>query len=81
MLGIHEELKTGGEWLAAARRWMQSNIREGDTLYWSSAKLVEVPFCDLESFALHVATAAVAEDRRKHAARKLEHPQANAEHA
>jgi len=59
------ELKSGGEWLGAARSWMQSNIHRGDTLCWGSGEPVQLPFCKLEEFALHVAAAAVAEDRRK----------------
>ena len=66
MIDIHEELKHGGKWLSAARGWMQSNIKDGDTICWNSAKLVNIPFCDLESFALHVAKAAVADERRNH---------------
>lgn len=61
------ELKDGGEWLGAARRWMQSNIPRGDTICWGSAELVQIPFRELEGFALRVAAAAVAEDRRKRA--------------
>ncbi len=55
----------GGEWLGAARKWMQENIREGDTLYWNSNEPVSIAFCDLERFARTVAIAAVREDRRK----------------
>lgn len=65
-LKIYEELKSGGDWLGAARRWMQSNIHRGDTLCWSSGEMVSMPFCKLEELAQKVAIAAVAEDRRKH---------------
>ena len=66
LLDIHEELRGGGEWLGAARRWMQGHVRNGDTIIWSSNELVQLPFCNLEDFARHVAVAAVAEDRAKH---------------
>ncbi len=64
-LDIFTQLRDGGEWLAAARRWMQNNIQRGDSLGWSDATLVQVPFCKLEELALKVAVAAVEEDRRK----------------
>lgn len=64
-LKICQELKDGGDWLGAARSWMQSNIKEGDTLPWSSGKSVSIPFCKLEEFALRISIAAVAEDRRR----------------
>lgn len=61
------ELKKGGQWLGAARRWMQSNIPRGDSLTWGSSELVQVPFGSLEEMARRVAVAAVLEDRRKRA--------------
>ena len=63
---VHEELSRGGEWLGAARRWLQSNVQNGDTMYWSDSTLVSIPFYKLEEFALKVAIAAVLEERRKH---------------
>lgn len=64
-LRIYEELKGGGEWLAAARKWMQSNIPGGDRMCWSSGEMVHVPFCKLEDFARSVAIAAVRAERHK----------------
>lgn len=64
-IAIYNELKTGGAWLGAARSWMQSNVKEGDTLEWGSGKMIHLPFCKLEEFAMRVAVAAVEEDRRK----------------
>lgn len=61
---IKNELKRGGSWLGAARAWMQSNIKDGDRLCWSSTETVSVRFCDLEELALEAATAAVAKERR-----------------
>jgi hypothetical protein len=65
-LKVHDELSKGGEWLGAARRWLQSNVKGGDTLCWSSGETVHIPFCKLEEYALKVAVAAVAEERSKH---------------
>ncbi len=62
---IYEQIKGGGRWLGAARIWMQSNIKNGDTMEWSSTEIVSIPFCDLEKFALAVAVAAIAEDRER----------------
>jgi len=62
---VYQELANGGQWLAAARSWMQSNIRNGDTMTWGSPEMVQVPFYKLEELALRVATAAVAAEREK----------------
>ena len=64
-LELDNELKKGGEWLGAARSWMQHNIKDGDTLTWSSNKHVSVRFNQLEEFARKVAVAAILEDRNK----------------
>lgn len=53
--------RRGGRWLSMARTWMQSNIRGGDTLSWSSGELVTVPFCKLEELALEAAVGATIE--------------------
>ena len=67
ILEVREELKLGGEWLGAARCWMQNNVRFGDTLCWNSSEPVTVRFSDLERLALAAASAAVAADRKKRA--------------
>jgi hypothetical protein len=67
VIEVYEELRAGGDWLAAARRWMQSNVRNGDTLTWGSREPVQVAFGDLERLALAAASAAVAADRKKRA--------------
>lgn len=64
-LVIYNELRNGGEWLASARTWMQSNVRRGDTLTWGSDTRVELPFRKLEDLALTVAIAAVNEERKR----------------
>lgn len=64
VVSVYDELKFGGKWLGAARSWLQSNVRKGDTLNWSSCEQVSIPFCDLEDFARCVAIAAVTEDRK-----------------
>lgn len=60
---ILETISFGGDWLGAARTWLQSNVKRGDTLLWSSNEEVRVPFRSFERFARTVATAAVFEDR------------------
>lgn len=62
---VMQELSRGGEWLGGARTWLQSNVRRGDALPWSSGEPVTIPFCKFEEFALTVAATAVAEDRRQ----------------
>jgi len=62
---IESELKGGGAWLGAARKWMQSNVVGGDRLEWSSPETIHLPFYKLEELAKQVAIAAVAEDRKK----------------
>jgi len=62
---VRSELSQGGEWLGAARNWMQHNIKDGDRINWSSTQPVSVAFCDLEAFAKAVAIAAVTADRQK----------------
>lgn len=62
---IRESLRRrGGEWLGKARAWMQSNIRFGDTLAWSSADYVKLPFNKLEELALEAAVGAMMEANR-----------------
>ena len=68
VLAVMQELKQGGDWLGAARSWMQSNVQRGDTLPWGSSETVHIPFCKLEEMALRVAVAAVAADRTKRSA-------------
>lgn len=68
VLAVMQELKQGGDWLGAARSWMQSNVQRGDTLSWGSSETVHIPFCKLEEMALRVAAAAVAADRAKRSA-------------
>jgi hypothetical protein len=65
ILLLEEEVSRGGEWLGAARRWMQSNVKDGDRLCWSSGELVHIPFCKLEDFAKSVAKAAIQAERAK----------------
>ena len=64
---IYDEVKGGGEWLGAARTWLQSNVRNGDSMNWSSMEQVSVPFCDFEDFAREVAIAAIKQDRKRRA--------------
>ena len=69
MADLHEQVKVelsrGGDWLGAARIWMQHNVTGGDTILWSSTTPVSIAFCDLEEFAKTVAIAAVVAERKK----------------
>lgn len=64
-IGVHSEIANGGDWLRAARTWMQSNVPRGDTLCWGDRQPVTVPFAVLEDLARTVAIAAVLAERRK----------------
>lgn len=72
-LKVYAELQKGGAWLGAARSWLQSNIKNGDTLTWGSGEPVTVQFWKLEEFAMRVAVVAVADERQ----RAQPHAQAN----
>lgn len=61
---LDKELQKGGEWLGAARNWMQCKVPRGDTLTWGSGEAVSIPFCKLEELALVTAKAAVLADRK-----------------
>ena len=62
---LMSRLHKDGNWLLKARQWLQSNVRRGDTLCWSSAEPVSVPFHSFEEFGLKVACAAVEQDREE----------------
>lgn len=62
---VYEEIAAGGEWLGAARTWMQSNIHNGGTLTWDSGTPVQVPFYKLEELARKAAFAAVLHERTR----------------
>lgn len=59
------EMSHGGDWLAAGRRWMQSNVRRGDVLSWGSGEPVTIPFCKLEELVKTSVAAALVEERIK----------------
>ena len=67
---FREEFSNGGPWLGAARTWMQSHIKNGDTMPWSSTEEITIPFFVLEDLAREVAIAAVREERRKNKEKK-----------
>ena len=75
-LDLELELQKGGDWLGAARAWMQSNIKDGDTLFWSSNQMVSLPFCQLEVFARRVALAAIISERNSIALKALREQEA-----
>lgn len=53
----HDAHRRKGDWLAAARGWMQRNVNLGDSLQGNSAHLVTLPFHALEDLAKEVAEA------------------------
>ena len=62
---LSEELSKGGEWLAAARTWMQSNIPRGDSITWGSTEPVKVTPRQLEELATKVALYVLFEERTR----------------
>lgn len=62
---VHNDIAKGGDWLRAARTWMQSNVPRGDMICWGDRQPVTVPFAALEDLARAAATAAVLAERRK----------------
>jgi hypothetical protein len=53
----------GGQWLRAARTWVQWSIPRGDSLTWNSNDTITITMKQLEELAVEVAASAVAEDR------------------
>lgn len=62
---IRASLIFGGDWLRAARVWIQWNVPQGDRLQWGSNAPVTLSVAQLEEFALEVATIAVESDRER----------------
>lgn len=60
---VRASLTFGGDWLRAARVWIQWNVPMGDQLQWGSNQPVTLSVAQLEEFALEVATIAVESDR------------------
>lgn len=56
-----ELLRQGGEWLGAARKWLQWNTRNGDQVTWGSGDLIEPQLSvrQIEDLASEVAAAAM----------------------
>jgi hypothetical protein len=54
-------LKQGGEWLGAARRWLQWNTNNVDRVTWGSEDVLQPPFTvrQVEELAAHAAAAAL----------------------
>lgn len=60
--------ETGGEWLGAARSWIQNHAINGSDVTWGSQdQLRRGPLSvhEVERFAAQVAAAAINEDRKK----------------
>jgi hypothetical protein len=62
-------LKQGGEWLGAARRWLQWNTHNGDRVTWGSEEVLHPPLTvrQVEELAAHVAAATLNEYRIRNA--------------
>src|SRR6185437_5313276 len=56
-----------GQYLAAARSWLQSNLPNGDRGTWGSGDLLTMSERQFEDAAAHIAAAAINEDRQKRA--------------
>jgi hypothetical protein len=58
-----ELLKSGGEWLGAARTWLQWNTRNGSSVTWGSRDWIDKAFTvvEIEDLAADVAAATMRE--------------------
>jgi hypothetical protein len=61
---IREALKTGGDWLCAARNWLQWHKDPHGRLIWGSGDEVRMTVKEIEDLALEVAVAALAESQK-----------------
>lgn len=57
----HEVARWGGQWLGAARTWLQSNLPNGDLLTWGSGNVLTMTVAQFEDAAAHIAAAAINE--------------------
>ena len=80
-----ELARKGGEWLGAARRWIQSRFMNGSDVTWGSLDILKgspVTVADVEDLAAYVAAAAINEHVSKAAledARELRESEKDAE--
>lgn len=56
--------KQGGNHLAAAREYLQCNIRGGDSCTWGSNQILHMTVAQIEEMASEIAAAAINEDRK-----------------
>jgi len=59
--------QTGGDWLGAARNWIQCKFRNGESVTWGSQDVLEgklVTVRDIESLAATIAAAAINEYKK-----------------
>lgn len=61
---MSEYTKQGGKWLAAVRRYMQNNIRNGDQVTWGSNTILNVTARQLEEIAAEAVSATFPEMSR-----------------
>jgi len=59
MFDVIELMKKGGEWIGAARSWLQHHKLNGSRVTWGSSEELQPPMTvkDVEDVALHAAAA------------------------
>lgn len=63
---IAKEVSKGGAWIRSVRKWMQSNLKNGDQVLWNSKdEMVTLSTHDLEELAKRVAIDVLVEERGK----------------
>lgn len=70
----HDLRRKGGAWVAAARGWIQTRFRNGDSVTWGSTDLLQgapVTVADIEQVAAEAAAAALNETSRKAALKEI----------
>lgn len=60
----YELERRGGDWLRAARSWMQSNLPNGERVRWNSGEIVTMSVAQFEQAASCIAAAAINEVRK-----------------
>jgi hypothetical protein len=56
----------GGEWLGAARKWLQWNKLNGSSVTWGSNEVINTPMTvkDVEDLAAHIAAAVMNSEEK-----------------
>lgn len=61
----HRLYELGGEWLSAARGWIQSNMPNGERVRWGSGDQLHMTVEQFERAAACIAASAINADRRQ----------------